>query len=77
MTAKSKLTYRVFHDRAGSGQWGWEVATGGGQIIERGRARSTIEARAEAVRRGLAATHSSGTGSKHKAEGDSGAASSA
>ena len=39
--------------------------------------RDEVEARAEAVRRGLAATQSSSSGSKHKSEGDSGAASSA
>ena len=76
MTAKSKLTYKVYESR-GSGQWQWEVATAEGQIIERGSGRSAIEARAEAVRRGLAATHSPSSGSKHKSEGDLGAASSA
>ena len=39
--------------------------------------RDEVEARAEAVRRGLAATQSSSGGSKHESEGDSGAASSA
>ena len=39
--------------------------------------RDEVEARAEAVRRGLAATQSSSSGSKHEFEGDSGAASSA
>ena len=73
MAAKSKLTYKIYEVR-GSGQWHWEVATAEGQVVERGRARS---ARAEAVRRGLAGTQSSGSGSKHKSEGDSGAASSA
>jgi hypothetical protein len=76
MAAKSKLTYKIFEGR-GSGQWHWEVATAEGQVIERGIARSAVEARAEAVRRGLAGTQSSGSGSKHKSEGDSGAASSA
>jgi hypothetical protein len=76
MAAKSKLTYKIYEVR-GSGQWHWEVATAEGQVVERGRARSAIEARAEAVRRGLAGTQSSGIGSKHKSEGDSGAASSA
>jgi hypothetical protein len=75
MAAKSKLTYKIYV--RGSGQWHWEVATAEGQIVERGRARSAIEARAEAVRRGLAGTQSSGSDSKHKSEGDSGAASSA
>ena len=76
MAAKSKLTYKIYEDR-GSGQWHWEVATAEGQVVERGRARSAIQARAEGVRRGLAVTQSSGSGSKHKSEGDSGAASSA
>ena len=76
MAAKSKLTYKIYEHR-GSGQWDWEVATAEGQVVERGRARSAIEARAEAVRRGLAGTQRSGSGSKHKSEGDSGAASSA
>ena len=76
MVAKSKLTYKVYEDR-GSGQWHWEVATAERQVLERGGARSAIEARAEAVRRGLAATQSSISGSKHESEGDSGAASSA
>ena len=75
MAAKSKLTYKIYEHR-GSGQWHWEVATAEGQVVERGRARSAIEARAEAVRRGLAGTQSSGSDSKHKSEGDSGAASS-
>ena len=52
MTAKSKPSYRVYEER-GSGRWRWEIATAEGQVIERGRARSAIEARAEAVRRGL------------------------
>jgi len=62
MAAKSKLTYKIYEVR-GSGQWHWEVATAEGQVVERGRARSAIEARAEAVRRGLAGTQSSGIGS--------------
>ena len=48
MAAKSKLTYKVYEHR-GSGRWHWEVATAEGQVVERGRARSAIEARAEAV----------------------------
>ena len=52
MTAKSKPSYRVYEER-GSGRWRWEIATAEGQVIERGRARSAIEAREEAVRRGL------------------------
>jgi len=76
MSANSKLTYKVYEDR-GSGRWHWEIATAERQVIERGSARSAIEARAEAVRRGLAATQSSSSGSKHESEGDSGAASSA
>ena len=52
MTAKSKPSYRVYEEH-GSGRWRWEIATAEGQVIERGRARSAIEARAEAVRRGL------------------------
>ena len=68
MVAKSKLTYKVYEDR-GSGRWRlWEIATAERQVIERGSARSAIEARAEAVRRGLAATQSSSSGSKHKSE---------
>ena len=73
MTAKSKPSYRVYEER-GSGRWRWEIATAEGQ---RGSARSAIEARAEAVRRGLGKTQSPDSGSKHKSEGDSGAASSA
>jgi hypothetical protein len=76
MTAKAELTYRVHEDHA-SGRWRWELATSGGPIIERGNARSAIEARAEAVRRGLSTTQRPTSGSKHKSEGDSGAASSA
>ena len=76
MTAKSKPSYRVYEER-GSGRWSWEIATAEGQVIERGSARSGIEARAEAVRRGLGKTQSPDSGSKHKSEGDSGAASSA
>ena len=76
MNAKAKLIYKLYEHR-GSGQWRWELATAEGQIIEHGSARSTIDARAEAVRRGLAISQSSGSGSKHKSEGDSGAASSA
>ena len=76
MTTRSKLTYKVYEER-GSSRWEWELATAEGQVIERGSARSSIEARAEAVRRGLVATQSSGSASKHKTEGDSGAASSA
>jgi hypothetical protein len=76
MSANSKLTYKVYEDR-NSRRWHWDIATAEGQVIERGIARSAIEARAEAVRRGLAGTQSSGSDSKHKSEGDSGAASSA
>ena len=76
MTAKSKPSYRVYEEH-GSGRWRGEIATAEGQVIERGRARSAIEARAEAVRRGLGKTQSPDSGSKHKSEGDSGAASSA
>ena len=76
MTAKSKPSYRVYEEH-GSGRWRWEIATAEGQVIERGRARSAIEARAEAVSRGLGKTQSPDSGSKHKSEGDSGAASSA
>ena len=45
MAAKSKLTYKIYEVR-GSGQWHWEVATAEGQVVECGRARSAIEARA-------------------------------
>ena len=68
MVAKFKLTYKVYEDR-GSDRWHWEVVTAEGQVIERGSARSAIEARAEAVRRGLAATQSSSSGSKHEFRG--------
>ena len=71
MTAKSKPSYRVYEEH-GSGRWRWEIATAEGQVIERGRARSAIEARAEAVRRGLGKTQSPDSGSKHKSEGDFG-----
>jgi hypothetical protein len=75
MAAKSKLSYKVYEDRI-SRKWHWEVAAEG-QVIERGIARSAIEARAEAVRRGLAETQRGDGDSKHQSEGDSGAASSA
>jgi hypothetical protein len=76
MAAKSDLTYRVYEDRT-SRQWHWEFRSAEGKVMGRGSARSAMEARAEAVRQGLVAYQTSGVGSKHASEGDSGAASSA
>jgi hypothetical protein len=76
MAAKSALTYRVYEDR-NSRQWRWEFKSAEGKVMGRGTARSAMEARAEAVRQGLVAIETSGTGSQHESEGDAGAASSA
>jgi hypothetical protein len=77
MSAQPKLRYRVFEGRPAGRQWRWEVFGSDGQIIDSGTARSTMEARAEAVRRGLASTSGARSPSSHKSEGESGAAPSA
>jgi hypothetical protein len=75
MATKSELTYQISQDR-GSRQWHWEIRAEG-YVIDRGDARTAMEARVEAIRRGLAGTQGAGNSSKHKSEGDSGATPSA